>query len=531
MAQIARTNPALLSQLQTNQRQQMLAQQLMEQGSTPMQTDEVAGHAPGSLVVPVSPFQGLAQVFESGLGGYEQKKADQQQGQLLAQALGGAQPSQSSSMSPEAMNGAAPKADDGSPIVWNAPQGDTNAPGQVTPLSSSQMDPGLIHKIAQALGVTDSNVSEGMMYNSAETLKAGMAALQNTPALAGARKGAEDDAILHNTTWTDAKGQTHEGLVTGRQIREGITPGSQPSPQISNSVTAPAPVPNAPQTTAGQSLPTVAPYQPMPNVQPGQNGLPAAADMNTMNAHTPINIPVPPPSPTGLPPTIAQSGAPSTSAVPQGTNVQGFGINPAVKAGEIAHATKTGDNSADTQKTLDVMSSNLPQVLNRLNEIKQASLRANFGYGVDNEGDGTQQKFAQQFLPEVDVANGILKTRAAQGILPELGPTLAQAGIKGNKFLETLSSNASGIDLAASVPSKINTAVNLENQYIKNYKATAAQARGQGQDAPTDEQIDSMVNAQRAQLPPIQIKDNGDFNVLPSGTTFVGPDGHVRVKS
>lgn len=544
MMQLARNNPALLTQLQANQRQQMLAQSLMQQGQTPLPTDQTAGNSAGAFVVPISPLAAFTKAASTALGGYEMGQTAKNQNQLLAQMLGG-QPQ--NPVDPAVQTGASPTDDTGSPIQWNGQSGGAPGINQTSGAAATggQMDAGLIHKMAAALGVSDSDVSEGMMYSPEQTLKAGMAALQNTPALAGARKGAEQAAtIFPNTTY----GGRENVPMTGAQITAMNDPANsaptQPSPQISNTPASAAPLPAAPgpQTAAGQYLPPVGsplPLDPTSGPIPPMNAQNFAANgiPNIPITSAPANAPVPIPSSTGSPPGAPIPGAApvvpppgSTTSVPQAANVQGFGINPAVKSQETAQATKTGENSADTQKTLNVMQSNLPQVLNRLNEIKQASLRANFGYGVDNEGDGVQQKFAQQFLPDVDVANGILKTRAAQGILPELGPTLAQAGIKGNKFLETLSSNASGVDLAASVPSKINTAVNLENQYIKNYKASAAQARGQGQPAPTDEQIDAMVAAERAKLPPIQIKDNGDYNVLPSGTSFMGPDGHVRVK-
>lgn len=407
MMQLARSNPALLSQLQASQRQQMLAQQLMQQGETPLPTDQTAGNGPGAFVIPISPWAAAAKAASTAIGGYELGQAQKNQNQLLSQALGGSQPPQASTQSPEAMNGAASTDNNGSPIAWNAPQGGTNTPGQVTPISNGSMDAGLLHRIAVSLGISDSDVTEGMMYNPAETLKAGMAALQNTPELAGARKGAEQMAtIFPNTTY----GGRENVPMTGAQIigmNGAPSPAQMPgSPQITNTASGPAPIPPGPQTAAGQSLPPVPPYQPMPNVQPGQNGLPPSADMATMNAQTPSNAPIPSPSPTGLPsgavPVVPPPTwqAPPTASVPQADNVQGFGMDPIKKAADIANATKTAENLATATQgaaTIDSRIANAKDMINRML------------YGEDAKGN---------ILPGNDTSKG-MAANATYGFSPE----------------------------------------------------------------------------------------------------------------
>lgn len=161
-------------------------------------------------------------------------------------------------------------------------------------------------------------------------------------------------------------------------------------------------------------------------------------------------------------------------------------------------AEKTGENSAEVGKTLNVMTANLPRLLQRLNEMREASKDASYGLGIDEEGTGYKQEFHNQFdamlgRPEA-AANATLQQYAAQGILPELGPQLAQAGIRGNKFLETIASNASGLNLSAPPDAKLKLINGLEQQFVENLKATAKQARAYGdKSAPTDSQIEEIV--------------------------------------
>lgn len=177
------------------------------------------------------------------------------------------------------------------------------------------------------------------------------------------------------------------------------------------------------------------------------------------------------------------------------TNVQKLQYESPEGKQAISEAEKTGGNIAETGKTLKVMQANLPVVLQRLKEMRDASENASYGFGVNNEGSGIKQQAANQFNTEEAKPNTILEQRAAQGVLPELGPQLAQAGIKGNKFLETLASSASGVNLGASPEAKKEQINGLEEQYINNLKSTARQARAYGDpSAPTDDQIDAMVN-------------------------------------
>lgn len=159
-------------------------------------------------------------------------------------------------------------------------------------------------------------------------------------------------------------------------------------------------------------------------------------------------------------------------------------------------AKAIGTQSGEADKTLSVMQSNLPSVLQRFKEMRDASANASYGLGTNKEGEGIYQQFAKSALgdDQTSQANALLAQRSAQGILPELGPQLAQAGVRGNKFLETIANSASGLDLGAKPKDKIALINGLENTYINNLKSTAQQLRAKGRPAPSDSDIDQMIS-------------------------------------
>lgn len=170
--------------------------------------------------------------------------------------------------------------------------------------------------------------------------------------------------------------------------------------------------------------------------------------------------------------------------------------SPEVKA-KTALDVKNSDNLADAQKTYNVAASSLPRALQRFQQLRDASKDASYGLGVDAEGGGLAPKFAQTgggkfFEPNTATANQIIQQASKQGVLNELGPQLA--GLKGNKFLESIASGASGLNASDPPATKVNAINGLETQYIANMKQLAAQRRAYGdKTAPTDAEIDAMV--------------------------------------
>ncbi len=178
-------------------------------------------------------------------------------------------------------------------------------------------------------------------------------------------------------------------------------------------------------------------------------------------------------------------------------NIENDPAHAAAMKNADASGSETGKNVADVAKTLNVMQANLPFAIQRFQAMRDAADKASYGMAVNNEGTGYKQEFANQFSPDTATANNLLEQRAAQGILPELGPQLAQAGVRGNKFLESIASSASGLNLSAPPAAKKELIDGLEKTYINNLKATAAQARALGQQALTDDQIDQAVEHYR----------------------------------
>lgn len=164
------------------QRQQALAQQLMDQGSQMQEPNMLAN--PGGFVVPISPLQGLSKALEKSLGGYMQGQADRKQAALY-QALANPNKSVTDALST------------GSPL-----------PGQVGP---TQQNLPLAQALMQTQGqstptaMSDPQFMRDMMVVGPEDAYKGYIARQ--------------DAILKNqldtqkaeqtNTYTDAQGVTH----------------------------------------------------------------------------------------------------------------------------------------------------------------------------------------------------------------------------------------------------------------------------------------------------------------------------------
>ncbi len=186
-----------------------------------------------------------------------------------------------------------------------------------------------------------------------------------------------------------------------------------------------------------------------------------------------------------------------------------------------AAAGEVGKAIGDAQKTSSIMRSNLPAVLQRFENMRKASEQAGFGTGNNETGTGYLQEFHKNFRESPTAeANATLQQYAAQGILPELGPQLAQAGVRGNKFLETIASSASGLDLSANPASKQKIVNGLENTYINNLKSTEEQLRQQGLPALSSEEIDAMV---------ADIKKGGFAKKGIEASTTMGGNQYVKI--
>lgn len=305
---------------------------------------------------------------------------------------------------------------------------------------------------------------------------------------------------------------------------------------LDGSGSAPAPIGGAP--TSAQST---QPAPPIPAPPPPQTGGASGSWGNDPSGG--INIPAPAPpegaqAPIGaaapIPPVNGSSlvgGAlPNTAPVAPrltGNALQQQAQIDAQKAGASKQAENLGGDLADATKTYNVMSTNLPRAMQRFSQLRQAAPNASSGGGVSDAapeepgfidhflpGPDYARNFArtsggQYFEPKTAAANQVIEQAGKQGILNELGPQLQ--GLKGNKFLESIASGASGLNPSDPPDVKVNAVNGLQDQYISQMKAMAVQRQQLGdRNAPTD-----LTMAQ-------QIAQHADPSTKIS---VIGPDG------
>lgn len=232
-----------------------------------------------------------------------------------------------------------------------------------------------------------------------------------------------------------------------------------------------------------------APVSPAPGTAAQSPGVPPSAVAQSIANNNP-------PPETGIPasqiapPTLNGSPAPASPAPPAGVQ---FGAPLGAKSGAQTSAEDSAKNIIEASKTFAVANAGLPQVLQRLQDMQAVAKDASYGAGINAEGEGIKPIINNQFNTNTSQANAIMRQKPAQNIIAELGPQLAQGGMRGNKFLETLSSKASGINLDDSPSGKAAAINGLQQTYIGNLKAEAAAIRAQGGNAPADADIDAQV--------------------------------------
>lgn len=280
-------------------------------------------------------------------------------------------------------------------------------------------------------------------------------------AMEGGKTAATQSQTVHdNQTMTMPDGSIRQGVM----VRGDGTP-------IVGSPVAPVPMDNS-----------------LPQSQPD-----AAFNPQKMNASE--FLPPIPARQLGLPQGPQAMGASvPTQQPPSAAHV---GYNPAAKAKADATATAEGGDLAGAKKTLAIMHANLPVMMQRLDEMHNASDNADWGPLVDSQGGGIQPALSN-LNPKspTAIADQLLQQRSAQGVLSELGPQLAQAGIRGNKFLEQIASSASGIDMSKNRPARGAAVEGLRQQYISNLASTINQVRNMGGEVP-QELIDAYNEASK----------------------------------
>lgn len=446
--------------LQQIQHQQALADALTKEGMEPIQYDQRG---------PISPFQGVNKLAQALIGAGENNQANselkqynsdymrQLTGQPAPAALGNA-------LSPESANGgggAMPGP------MGSAPSGDVY-PNGVPKLSGNMQQDGMMFASMGPEKYMESVAKKYELTNEQKNFAAGGPLADKAAYIEPINEGPGNIVLDPRTHQMIASAPSPEGYQTKLDAQ-------------GNATAVPVPV----GQPAGQ-LPTQGPITnpPMPDNGPfGASGGESGA------------LPISPQGKGAIP---LVNGAPAPAALPPSTQVASN--EPATlpeaiakKAGIKTQAEDSAKNLVDSTKTLNVMQANLPVVLQRFQVMREAAKNAGYGLGNDNEGEGILQQYHQTRDDQTGRANTVIKQASSQGILPELGPQLAQAGIRGNKFLETLASSASGLSLVDGPKAKQDAIDGLERQYIQNLKSTSRQVRAQGGQAPTEEEIDNMV--------------------------------------
>lgn len=224
------------------------------------------------------------------------------------------------------------------------------------------------------------------------------------------------------------------------------------------------------------------------SASPPSPGMPGPPQGGTQPPITPVQGPVaiPPVNASQLQPPPSPAQIPANPFVVPSIVSPAPAFNPMSKVSTesaVKNATDNAANRAEAEKTYDVMISNFPNMQQRIGDMSDANKKSSFGPFVnDPEGNGFVTSLQDSKLgdPATAAANAVLQQRAAQGVLPELGPSLAQAGIKGNKFLETLANSANNIDLSKGTVGRQTQIDGLMKAYIQNMKSQHDQIAGLG---------------------------------------------------
>ena len=476
LAQMLMFSPQTNAQLVRIQQQQALANALLQQGTTPIDTNN---RSIGGVGYKISPTEGLAKLADALTGAYGEKKTINDMSNLAGQMQSG--------------QGANSSAADG--VISKMPSDlQASVRQMLLPESMGGNPRAAASLISTFAGPTGEQKNFGSQMPAYVNNELGRGFMQANPGTASMQS---------------AMGTAAAGMQPAGTLPQGAAGGVQPQ--------------------NGQSLPPPPTPAQMPTQTPGAQISP----INASDLQPPAGTPVsgnPPPVTAGAPQAAGPAGPATMSAPMAGETNDAYQARMAAsKAGAIAQAEvapaaakaaavaqaevapagekktseEAGQNLADAQKTFNVAASNLPRAMQRFSQLRQASQDASYGGGVSEEDPGSMmgdyaRNFARtqtgQYLePKVAIANQVMEQATKQGVMAELGPQMA--GLKGNKFLEGIASGASGLNLADPPATKVNAINGLQDQYISNLKSLAQQRRTYGDpSAPSDMDLATLIS-------------------------------------
>lgn len=432
-------------QMVAAQQQQALAQALLQEGETPISTNN---RMMGNIAYKISPFEGLAKMAQILSG----KEGLQSSNEALANALY-PQSSQDGMNIHQDNSTGTPTTQDYAPTpstlqTSSAPQGTS-----VNPWVDAQGNPTRMANM------------QAMMGNRAGAEMTSLYAkpFQAAPTAYGTGIG------------TAAAGQAAPGAFSPNAATVQPQPVRQPNPYAV--MPSPQGMPAQPQSNTNAGIP-----QPTSGIQiPPMNA-------SQLTAHQSTGGSIQPPPAMAAPNPANYTTNDAYQAAMKAFQAGATKSAEAAGAGAATQAEDTGKNIADATKTFNVAAGNLPRAMQRFQQLRQASNDASYGGGVSEEEPGSMigdyaRNFArtsggQLLEPHRAIANQTIEQATKQGILSELGPQLA--GLRGNKFLETIASGASGLNAADPPLAKINAINGLQDQYISNLKSLAQQRRSYG---------------------------------------------------
>lgn len=445
--------PQQQKNLMAAQQQEQMANALLQQGMTPISTDN---RSIGGVGYAISPWEGVNKLAQAGIGGYDQQHANSALADALLRPAGSA-PSGQSSGNDSTVLDKLPSDIRDQYAQWSLPESLGGNPRAAEGLLTAFAGPTPEQK----------NFGPNMAQNIQNQLGHGY--MEANPGMASMQTGLGTSAAQNAPVGTMPSGAPQMApQPAAMQPQAGPPMPPQGGPQI-------------PPIAASALQPPVAPGGPMPNAPSG----PAPVPVPSPQISPASGMPAPMPGESNLQYQNRLEAA-KAAAIAQGA------VGP---AGAKTQAEDTGKNIADAVKTYNVAAGNLPRAMQRFEQLRQAVPNASYGGGVNEEEPGAimgdyARNFArtsggQLFEPKTAIANQTLEQATKQGILSELGPQLA--GLRGNKFLESIASGASGLNLADPPPAKLNAINGLQDQYISNLKSLATQRRSYGDtSAPSD---------------------------------------------
>lgn len=478
------------------QQQYALAQALLQQGITPIDTNN---RMVGNIAYKISPWEGINKIAQALTGAYGENQASNKYYDALIppDQREGATPAQS-----QGQNGSAGDATPQlpAPMNVNGQLPPTNGIAQaLSQVGQSPQDPNSdygISPMAQAMmGGDKSAIAQYgmMMLQNPDTSRAGAEILSKFAGPTQEQLNASDprfgNAVVREQNLKGAPYLAKAAEAAANQQAAAQTP-SQTLQQIN-------------QAAGGSPMGAAQiPTENMPQVPMSDLNAPAGPS-GSMPAAPATPLPVGLQQPTDG--SIGLQGSASQTATPDPSGMTGMQYQNTLKQGQAeaeSGGSDTGKNLADATKTYNVATSNFPRAVQRFNELKSAAKDASSGAGVDEEEPGSISDFARNMArtgignwlePKTTVANQIIDQATKQGVLAELGPQLA--GLRGNKFLEGIASGASGLNPADPADAKISAVNGLQDQYISNMNSLLQQRRMYGDaTAPSDLEFSKTIS-------------------------------------